>query len=107
VDNLVQKLHGVELQKLVDELHPADAAYVLESLPLEERLAVWDLVRPEREGEILLEVSDAVRETLIENMDEAELVAAAERLDTDEIADLAPDLPRGVIQGVFQSLAPE
>ncbi|MCK7499991.1 MAG: hypothetical protein MZW92_63800 [Comamonadaceae bacterium] len=43
-------------------LHPADIAYILEALPLDERLFVWDLVKAERDGEILLEVSDAVRE---------------------------------------------
>ena len=107
VENLVQKLHVVELQKLLDTLHPADVADLLEALPRKERLVVWDLVKTDREGEILLEVSDAVRETLIAHMDEDELVAATERLDTDEIADLAPDLPREVIQDVFQSLSPD
>jgi magnesium transporter len=107
VESLVHKLHLVELQKVLDAQHPADIAYILESLPLEQRLMVWELVRAEREGEILLEVSDAVRETLIAHMDERELVAAAESLDTDEIADLAPDLPREVIQDVFKSLSPE
>jgi magnesium transporter len=48
-----------------------------------------------------------VRETLIAHMDQRQLVAATERLDTDEIADLAPDLPREVIQDVFRSLSPE
>ena len=107
VESLVHKLHLVELQKLLDAQHPADIAYILESLPLEQRLIVWELVKAEREGEILLEVSDAVRESLIAHMDEQELVAAAESLDTDEIADLAPDLPSEVIQDVFKSLAPE
>jgi len=107
VGHLVQKLHLVELQKQLDVLHPADVAYILEALPLEQRLIAWDLVRAEREGEILLEVSDAVRETLIAHMDKRELVAATEQLDTDEIADLAPDLPREVIQDVFRSLSPE
>jgi magnesium transporter len=107
VENLVQKLHVVELQKLLDTLHPADVADLLEALPRVERLVVWDLVKTDREGEILLEVSDAVRETLIAHMDEDELVAATGQLDTDEIADLAPDLPREVIQDVFQSLSPE
>jgi len=107
VENLVQKLHLVELQKLLDSLHSADVAYILESLPLEQRLVVWGQVKAEREGELLLEVSDAVRETLIEHMDEQELVAATEQLDTDEIADLAPDLPREVMQDVFKSLSPE
>ena len=107
VENLVQKLHLVELRKLLEALHPADIADIMEALPVEQRLIVWDFVKAEREGEILLEVSDAVRETLIDHMDENELVAATERLDTDEIADLAPDLPRDVIQDVFRSLSPE
>ncbi len=107
VETLVHTLHLAELQKLLDELHPADIAYILEALPVEQRLIVWDLVKADREGEILLEVSDAVRETLIAHMDKRELVAAAEQLDTDEIADLAPDLPREVIQDVFKSLSAE
>jgi magnesium transporter len=106
VQTLVHTLHLAELQKLLDELHPADIAYILESLPVEQRLIVWELVKAERDGEILLEVSDAVRETLIADMDKAELVAATGQLDADEIADLAPDLPREVIQDVFQSLSP-
>ena len=107
VEGLVHKLHLVELQKLLDALHPADVANLLESLPVVQRLIVWDLVKAEREGEILLEVSDAVRQTLIADMDAQELVAATEQLDTDEIADLAPDLPREVFQGVIRSLSPE
>ena len=51
-----------ELQTLLDTLHPADVAYILEALPREQRLIVWELVRAERDGEILLEVSDAVRD---------------------------------------------
>jgi magnesium transporter len=107
VESLAQA-HDVEnLQRELERLHPADVAYILEALPLDERLLVWDLVKAERDGEILLEVSDAVRETLIANMDEDELVAATEQLDTDEIADLAPDLPREVMQDVFKSLSVE
>jgi magnesium transporter len=107
VEGLINKLHLVELQKKLDDLHPADVAYVLEALPLDQRLIVWDLVKAGRDGEILLEVSDAVRETLIEHMDEDELVAATEKLDADQIADLAPDLPREVIEDVFLSLSVE
>ncbi|MGH8718654.1 MAG: magnesium transporter [Burkholderiales bacterium] len=104
VETLVHKQNLAELQRKLDELHPADVAYILEALPLDQRLVVWELVKAERDGEILLEVSDAVRETLIADMDIAELVAAAESLDTDEIADLAPDLPEDVVQEVLESL---
>jgi magnesium transporter len=96
-----------ELRVKLDGLHAADIAYILEALPLDERLAVWDLVKADRDGEILLEVSDAVRESLIASMDSEELVAAAETLEADEIADIAADLPAGVMEEVVQSLSAE
>jgi len=107
VETLVHRQHLAELQQLLERMHPADIAYILEALPRDQRLAVWDLVKSDRDGEILLEVSDAVRESLIAHMDEGELVAATGQLDTDEIADLAPDLPREVILDVFKGLSTE
>ena len=95
------------LRSTLDGLHPADVAHILEALPLDERLFVWDLVKAEREGDILVETSDAVRESLIASMDAPELVAAAATLDTDELAELAPDLPREVVEAVKKSLDPE
>lgn len=95
------------MQQLLDRLHSADVAHILEALPQEDRLTIWNLVKAEHDGEILLEVSDAVRETLIAAMAGHELVAATGQLDADEIADLAPDLPRSVIDDVFRSLPVE
>ncbi|MDO9150537.1 MAG: magnesium transporter [Methylotenera sp.] len=104
IESLVHKQNLNELQKKLELLHPADVAYILEALPLEQRLDVWELVKADRDGEILLEVSDAVRQTLIADMDSEELLAAAEQLDTDELADLAPDLPKDVLQDLMDSL---
>ena len=88
-----------ELTVLLAELHPADVAAVLESLPPRERNIVWLLVAPEDDGEVLLEVSDAVRETLIESMDKDELLAAVDDLD----AELADDLPHQVVYEALQT----
>lgn len=118
VEDLQQNLRDVQellqherptpgLRARLERLHAADIAYVLEALPLEERFVVWDLVKADRDGEILLEVSDAVRESLIASMDSRELVAAAETLQADELADIAPDLPASVIEEVVQSLPAE
>ncbi|WP_434776916.1 magnesium transporter [Neisseria sp. Ec49-e6-T10] len=96
-----------QLLLILKELHPADTAMVLESLPLQERILVWKLAEPEDDGEVLLEVSDAVRETLIESMGKNELLAAVEDLDADELAHLAPDLPREVIYETLDSLNEE
>lgn len=104
IEGLVHRQNTIELQKKLDQLHPADVAYILEALPLDDRLSVWELVKADRDGEILLEVSDAVRQTLIADMDSTELLAAAEQLDTDELADLAPDLPKDVLQDLMYSL---
>lgn len=104
IKNLVQKQNLSALGKLLNSLHSADVAFILESLPLDDRLIVWDLVRADRDGEILIEVSDSVRQTLIADMDSTELLAAAEQLDTDEIADIAADLPEDVLQDLLQSL---
>ncbi len=104
VDTLLHKQHIAQLRHKLDSLHPADIAFILEALPIEERLVVWDLVKADRDGEILIEVSDMVRESLIATMNPDELRAAAEQLDADEIADLAHDLPHHVLRDVFKSL---
>lgn len=103
-ESSVQARNLSELQHFLEQLHPADIAHILEALPLDDRLLIWSMVKAEHDGEVLLETSDAVRATLITDMGSQELVAATEYLDTDEIADLAPDLPQDVMDDVFRSL---
>ena len=103
-ESSVQARNLSELQYFLEQLHPADIAHILEALPLDDRLLIWSLVKAEHDGEVLLETSDAVRASLITDMGSQELVAATEFLDTDEIADLAPDLPQDVMDDVFRSL---
>jgi len=107
VQELAQAARLAELRAVLDRMHPADIAHVLEALPPEQRIAVWDLVKADRDGEILVEVSDTVRESLIATMDSKELVAAAETLEADELADIAGDLPPAVIEEVVRSLSAE
>ena len=96
-----------QLRDILEPLHPADIAWVLEALPLDDRLAVWNQVQSESDGDILLEVNEGVRETLIEAMDRDELVDAVETLDTDQIADLVDDLPPDVMAEVQEGLSHE
>ena len=97
LDDPAQQAALAELNTNLVELHPADVADILESLPQEERMLVWHLAVPEEDGEVLLEVSDAVRESLIGMMDQEEMLAAVDDLDADELAELADDLPREVV----------
>ncbi len=105
LEKMVHKRHLTEMQKILDELHPADTAYILEALPMEQRLQVWNLLKTGRKGEILIDLPEAVRESLIAVMSREELCETAGHLHTDEIADLAPDLPQNVMRDVFKSLS--
>ena len=96
VEDLVHRQHEAELKTLLDGLHPADIAFILESLPKDERQTIWKLVSPEHDADVLLEVEDWVRESLIEAMDRQDLVAATGNMDADELADGAgPAARRG------------
>ncbi len=106
-DKLLHKRQLAELREKLDRLHSSDIAYILEALSIEQRLLVWDLVKADRDGEILIEVSDAVRGSLITTMNREELREAAKQLDTDRIADLAVDLPQTVMRDVFKLLSIE
>src|SRR5690606_13272150 len=93
-----------EIKAIVNDLHPSDIAFILESLPVQERQAVWQLVSAEHDADVLLEVDDWARESLIESMDHQDLIAATGTMDADEIADLAADLPADVIAEVQKGL---
>ena len=98
--------HGTmrQVHRLVNSMHPAEVATLLESLPPAQREVVWDLVDPEFEGDVLVELNEEVRAGLIREMETEELVAAAEGLEVDDLADLLSDLPETVNQQVLRSM---
>ena len=104
VEGLLHRQHENELRALVNERHPADIAFILESLPKADRQLIWQLVRAEFDAEVLLEVADWVRQSLIETMDRADLLAATENMEADEIADLVANLPPDVVAEVQKGL---
>jgi len=107
LDNLQQALQQQDLnqvRQILAELHPAEIALLLESLPHEQRTVVWEQVDPAFDGDILLYVNDNLRASLIRDMESHELVAAAEGLDPDDLADLLPEMPEDVIQQLLQNL---
>jgi len=104
IDELIQQGNVDQLQQKLEELHPAELAHLLESLPREQRGLVWSLVDLEEYGDVLLHVNDEVRAELIEGTEDSLLVAAAQGYDTDDLADILIDLPNDVTEKVLQSL---
>jgi len=90
--------------RLINALHPAEIASLLESLPAAKREIVWGFIDPEIEGEVLVELSDQMRADRINGMEAEELVAMTEEMDVDDLADLFGDLPEEVTQRVLHSM---
>jgi magnesium transporter len=92
------------IRQMLASLHAAEIGDLLEAYPQGPRELLWELVDPDERGEVLLEVNDEVRAGLIGLMENEQLVAAAEGLDTDDLADLIVDLPRAVTREVLRSM---
>ncbi len=92
------------VRRMVNTLTPAEIGNLLESLPPTKRLMLWGLVDAEDDGEVLVHCGEEVREALLKDMDPEEIVAAAESLDIDDLADLFEDLPDTVTAEVLKSM---
>ena len=94
----------VAARRIMQAMHPAEIADALESLPPVRRRILWELIELELEGEILMEVGDEVRESLVRDMDMEELVAATEQLDLDDMADFVQSLPEKLTADVLAGM---
>jgi len=92
------------IEAILEELVPAEIAHLLESLTVTQREFVWPHVPAEHEGEILLHLNDEARGAIINKMEPEALVAATESLDTDDLADLLPEMPQSVIQELLLTM---
>ncbi len=93
-----------QARRMINTLHPAEIAHLLESLPPAERELTWELVAPENDGEVLLHVNDEVRAGLVRHMDLDELVSATESMDVDDLADFMQDLPDAISRELLRSM---
>lgn len=89
---------------MLNELSPPEIAHLLESLPHNERNIIWDLVDSEKEGEVLIQLGEELRATLIRDMSLNDLVSATVGLDVDDLADFIQFLPDRVTTQVLTSL---
>lgn len=90
--------------RMLNSLHPSEIADLLESEPIRERKIIWEMIDPDLEGEILVELGEEVRESILREMETEEVLAAVEHLDTDDMADIILSLPEAVIRETLASM---
>jgi magnesium transporter len=82
-----------ETRYLLEALRPQEIANLLTSTPPKVRWVLWELLDEEQENQVLQYLGEDVRARFLESMDTAQLVAAADELDTDDFADILQELP--------------
>ncbi|MCK5431787.1 MAG: magnesium transporter [Gammaproteobacteria bacterium] len=92
------------VRDLLAGMHASEIADFLESLPGKPREKIWSLIDPEREGDILAHLQDAVRSEHLGQMQPQEVAAATKDLETDDVADIIQDLPEDVKDSVLLSM---
>ena len=94
----------IKAKLILNGLHPAEIARLLESSPTRQRRLIWEMLDHDNDGEVLLEVGEEVRSNLMESMDEKSLLAATKGLDVDDLADLLEELPGTVVTQALQGM---
>lgn len=93
-----------QVRERLQQMHAADIARILESLPQEDRQTIWELTPREAGGDVLAHVNEGVRSHLIRDMDKEDLIVATGTLDTDDLADIFQNLPHIVTREVMQAM---
>ena len=88
----------IQLQNMINAMHPAEIAHVLESSPPTRRNFLWKLINQENEGETLIELGEEARSSLVDDMESGELLQVVKNLDIDDIADFLQSLPNELIE---------
>lgn len=89
---------------LLEDLHPAEIAGAMESLPGEDRQALWDTLPRARQSDVLAELSAGVRGRFVADLALDDLLALTEQLDPDDVADLVASLPDARIEELLGGL---
>lgn len=95
---------AAHLTELLEPLHPADIADLLEQVGTSERQAILRLWGREIDGEILTEIDESIREEVIEALPADVLAEAVRELDSDDVVDLVEDLEEPQKQEILEAL---
>ena len=107
LQNLMTALEASNHEEAKDQLkdlHPGEIALLLEAIKPKYRTVIWPSLEVSIQGEVLKEVNEDVQSQLIDEMSVDALVKATEKLDTDDLADIVPNLPESAVHSLLLTL---
>lgn len=93
-----------KLVELMEPMHAADIADMLEQINAYDRRRLIDLYGDEFDGDILTELDDGIREDVIEELEPEVLAEAVRELDSDDVVDLLEDLEAPQQEAILDAL---
>ena len=94
----------MRLEEVLEPLHPADIADLLEQVDTEDRTAILSLAGDYIDGEILSEISEDIRDEVLETLEPEVLAAAVQELESDDVVDLLEDLEVAQQEAILDAL---
>lgn len=104
IDNAIEAEDQPRLNALLEPMHAADIADIIERLDPAGRHAFLLLYSGEIDGEILSEIDEAIREEVLEQLPPEVLADAVREMDSDDVVDLVEDLDEEDRAGILAAL---
>jgi magnesium transporter len=94
----------VRVRKLLHDIAAGDVALLLESSPTKTRGILWQMLDADFHGDVLEELSEDVRNSIIGKMIPSSVVDALEDMDTDDLAETLSSLPENVLNNILATM---
>tara|TARA_A200000113_G_scaffold35152_1_gene28863 strand:+ start:544 stop:1902 length:1359 start_codon:yes stop_codon:yes gene_type:complete len=89
----IEQRNANALKKRASEYHYADLAEIVDELSIDEGIYLIKLLDSEKTSDVLTEVDEDIRESILELLSVKEIAEEVEELDTDDAVDLISELP--------------
>ena len=104
IQQLIADKHNADLRAMMKEFHYADIAEIADELEIDEATYLIKLLDSEKTSDILAEMDEDVRESVLNNLSVKEIAGELEELDTDDAADIVGELPDEIVQKVISEI---
>jgi magnesium transporter len=104
IEQLISENKAQELLLLLEDIHFADIAEIMEELDDYGAGYIFNTLDSEKTAEILLELDEEVREKILKNLSPKEIAEELDELSTDDAADIIAELPQYKKEQVISEL---
>jgi magnesium transporter len=104
LEQLIVSQNDRQLEVLLNDLHHADIAEILDELDFDEATYIFKLLDSEKTAEILVELEDDLRENILSRLSPKEIAEELDELDTDDAADIIAELSQSKKEEVISEL---